>query len=229
MPKNCPNGWRRAPAGRHYVAAANQYLFAELGFTGNAGDYYDPRNSCLNDVLTARTGIPITLAVVYLEIARQAGAAGRRHRTARAFSGAIPGRGVHGVHRCVRGREHAFAGGVLRVGPAIHGRYAARRSRHARAGKRPPDRDAHAAQFARRLRSPAGLWQGSSDSGSVTGGGPTEARNTSCAARSTCSWEIRRRHATTWRLICAWRPRRKTAAEVEQRLRALRGYQARLN
>jgi regulator of sirC expression with transglutaminase-like and TPR domain len=57
--------------GSHYVEAANQYLFGELGFTGNADYYYDPRNSCLNEVLTARTGIPITLAVVYLEIGRR--------------------------------------------------------------------------------------------------------------------------------------------------------------
>lgn len=54
-----------------YVEAANQYLFGELGFIGNSANYHDPRNSCLNDVLTARTGIPITLAVVYLEIARR--------------------------------------------------------------------------------------------------------------------------------------------------------------
>ena len=59
--------------GAHYVEAANQYLFGELGFTGNSGNYYDPRNSCLNEVLTARTGIPITLAVVYLEIGRRLG------------------------------------------------------------------------------------------------------------------------------------------------------------
>jgi regulator of sirC expression with transglutaminase-like and TPR domain len=57
--------------GRGYVDAANEYLFGELGFTGNSAHYYDPRNSCLNDVLTARTGIPITLAVVYLEIGRR--------------------------------------------------------------------------------------------------------------------------------------------------------------
>lgn len=57
--------------GSEYVEAANQYLFAELGFTGNEGNYYDPRNSCLNEVLTIRTGIPIALAVVYLEIARR--------------------------------------------------------------------------------------------------------------------------------------------------------------
>jgi len=57
--------------GSDYIEAANQYLFGELGFTGNAAHYYDPRNSCLNDVLIARTGIPITLAVVYLEIGRR--------------------------------------------------------------------------------------------------------------------------------------------------------------
>lgn len=57
--------------GAEYVAGANQYLFGELGFTGNTGNYYDPRNSCLNEVLTSRTGIPITLAVVYLEIGRR--------------------------------------------------------------------------------------------------------------------------------------------------------------
>jgi len=57
--------------GAEYVAAANRYLFDELGFAGNAENYYDPRNSCLNDVLTARTGIPIALAVVYLEIGRR--------------------------------------------------------------------------------------------------------------------------------------------------------------
>lgn len=58
-------------SGSDYVEVANQYLFGELGFTGNAANYYDPRNSCLNEVLTARTGIPISLAVVYLEIGRR--------------------------------------------------------------------------------------------------------------------------------------------------------------
>jgi hypothetical protein len=54
-----------------YVQEANRYLFDELGFRGNASDYYNPRNSCLNEVLTARTGIPITLSLVYIEIARR--------------------------------------------------------------------------------------------------------------------------------------------------------------
>jgi regulator of sirC expression with transglutaminase-like and TPR domain len=57
--------------GEAFVLAANEYLFAELGFSGNTGDYYAPPNSCLNDVLTSRTGIPITLSLVYMEIARR--------------------------------------------------------------------------------------------------------------------------------------------------------------
>jgi regulator of sirC expression with transglutaminase-like and TPR domain len=59
--------------GRTYVRESNQYLFDELGFRGNTTDYYDPRNSCLNAVLTARTGVPITLSLVYMEISRRLG------------------------------------------------------------------------------------------------------------------------------------------------------------
>lgn len=60
-------------SGPDFVATANQYLFEELGFHGNTRNYYDARNSCLNEVLTARTGIPITLSLVYMEIARRLG------------------------------------------------------------------------------------------------------------------------------------------------------------
>ena len=49
------------------------YLFEEQGFRGNSEEYYDPRNSFLNDVLDRRTGIPITLSVVYMEIGRRLG------------------------------------------------------------------------------------------------------------------------------------------------------------
>jgi regulator of sirC expression with transglutaminase-like and TPR domain len=48
-------------------------LFAEEGLRGNADDFYDPRNSYLNEVLDRRLGIPITLAVVCLEVGRRAG------------------------------------------------------------------------------------------------------------------------------------------------------------
>jgi len=55
------------------VAALNEFLYEELGFRGNADDYYDPRNSYLNEVLDRRTGIPITLAVLYMVLGRRAG------------------------------------------------------------------------------------------------------------------------------------------------------------
>ena len=55
------------------VIALNEFLFDDLGFSGNTDDYYDPRNSYLNEVLDRRTGIPITLAVLYMEIGRRIG------------------------------------------------------------------------------------------------------------------------------------------------------------
>jgi regulator of sirC expression with transglutaminase-like and TPR domain len=55
------------------IKALNEYLYDEEGFAGNRDQYDDPRNSFLNEVLDRRTGIPITLAVVYLELARRAG------------------------------------------------------------------------------------------------------------------------------------------------------------
>jgi regulator of sirC expression with transglutaminase-like and TPR domain len=55
------------------VDALNKFLFTELGFFGNRDQYEDPRNSCLNEVLDRRTGIPITLSLVYIEVARRAG------------------------------------------------------------------------------------------------------------------------------------------------------------
>ena len=55
------------------IKGFNAYLFDELRFVGNRDRYEDPRNSCLNEVLDRRTGIPITLSVVYMEIGRRAG------------------------------------------------------------------------------------------------------------------------------------------------------------
>jgi regulator of sirC expression with transglutaminase-like and TPR domain len=51
----------------------NLYLFEERGFRGNAQDYYDPRNSFLNEVIDRQLGIPITVSVVYIEVARRIG------------------------------------------------------------------------------------------------------------------------------------------------------------
>jgi len=55
------------------VIALNYYLFNEMRFSGNVEDYYDPRNSYLNEVMERRTGIPITLAIVYLEVGKRLG------------------------------------------------------------------------------------------------------------------------------------------------------------
>ena len=55
------------------IMALNDYLFAELRFVGNDVQYEDPRNSFLNEVIDRRTGIPITLALIYMEVARRAG------------------------------------------------------------------------------------------------------------------------------------------------------------
>src|ERR1041385_594921 len=59
--------------GFRFVRVLNRYLFEELGFSGNQDDYYNPRNSCIDQVLDRRTGIPITLSVVYIELARRLG------------------------------------------------------------------------------------------------------------------------------------------------------------
>jgi regulator of sirC expression with transglutaminase-like and TPR domain len=63
---------RDEPRPERAVMALNHYLFQELGFRGNSERYYDVRNSYLNEVLDRRTGIPITLSLVYIEVARRA-------------------------------------------------------------------------------------------------------------------------------------------------------------
>jgi len=55
------------------VAALNEFLFDELGYRGNAEEYYDPRNSYLNEVMDRKTGIPITLSVLYMALGRRVG------------------------------------------------------------------------------------------------------------------------------------------------------------
>jgi regulator of sirC expression with transglutaminase-like and TPR domain len=82
-----------ARVGRADVHQLRRFLFEDEGFAGNADDYYDPRNSCLNDVLDRRLGIPITLSVLAIEVGRRLGVA------------------VHGVG--LPGHFMAAAGGVL--------------------------------------------------------------------------------------------------------------------
>lgn len=55
----------------------NHYFYVELGFAGNVNDYYDPRNSLIHQVLATRRGIPITLALIYVELASQVGLSAR--------------------------------------------------------------------------------------------------------------------------------------------------------
>src|SRR6185369_878017 len=69
-----------APVGRLEGCSAEEqasvlaeHLFSALGFRGNAEEYYDPRNSFMNDVLDRRLGIPISLSILYVEVARRAG------------------------------------------------------------------------------------------------------------------------------------------------------------
>ena len=67
---------RGMPAGaspERRVGRLNSVLFHELGFDGNREDYYDPKNSFLNEVLDRRTGIPLTLCILYMEVGRRCG------------------------------------------------------------------------------------------------------------------------------------------------------------
>jgi regulator of sirC expression with transglutaminase-like and TPR domain len=69
------DGSRRStdPLGR--LHRLREYLFVEQGFAGNHEDYYDPRNSFLNDVLDRRQGIPLTLSLVLIEVGKRLGLA----------------------------------------------------------------------------------------------------------------------------------------------------------
>ena len=53
------------------IQCLNEYFYDELGFVGNTNNYYDPRNSFLNQVIDRKTGIPITLSLIYLEVCQR--------------------------------------------------------------------------------------------------------------------------------------------------------------
>ncbi len=53
------------------IKTINNHLYNCLEFRGNSQDYYNPKNSFLNDVIDLRTGIPLTLSIIYLEIAKR--------------------------------------------------------------------------------------------------------------------------------------------------------------
>ena len=55
------------------IDGLNSYLFGKMGFRGNTEEYFDPRNSFLNEVLDRRRGIPITLSLIYMEVGARVG------------------------------------------------------------------------------------------------------------------------------------------------------------
>jgi regulator of sirC expression with transglutaminase-like and TPR domain len=65
LPQNC--------GAEERVVALNQFLYEDLGYWGNTEDYYDPRNSYLNEVIERKTGIPITMSILYMELGRRIG------------------------------------------------------------------------------------------------------------------------------------------------------------
>ena len=71
---------RRIPADAvpmQKLRAVNQFFFRDLSFGGNVNDYYDPDNSYVNAILRTRRGIPISLAVIWMELAQGLGLAAR--------------------------------------------------------------------------------------------------------------------------------------------------------
>jgi regulator of sirC expression with transglutaminase-like and TPR domain len=65
MPQNC--------GAEERVVALNQFLYEDLGYWGNTDDYNDPRNSYLNEVIERKTGNPVTMSILYMELGRRVG------------------------------------------------------------------------------------------------------------------------------------------------------------
>lgn len=82
--------------GENFVREFHGFLYDRLGLRGNASDYYNPLNSCLNEVIDRRAGIPITMAVLYLELARRIG----RDARGVSFPGHFMAEVRDGVFRC---------------------------------------------------------------------------------------------------------------------------------
>lgn len=57
----------------YLISMLNEHLFTTLGFHADTDDYYDPKNNFLNEVLDKKSGIPITLSIIYVEVARRIG------------------------------------------------------------------------------------------------------------------------------------------------------------
>ncbi|OLD33060.1 MAG: hypothetical protein AUI61_01590 [Thaumarchaeota archaeon 13_1_40CM_2_39_13_2] len=57
----------------YLISKLNEYMFYTLGFEGDTDDYYNPRNNFLNVVIDKKSGIPITLSIIYIELANRIG------------------------------------------------------------------------------------------------------------------------------------------------------------
>jgi regulator of sirC expression with transglutaminase-like and TPR domain len=57
----------------YLISMLNEHLFGRLGFSGDTEDYYNPKNNFLNEVLDKKTGIPIILSIIYVEVAKRIG------------------------------------------------------------------------------------------------------------------------------------------------------------
>ena len=175
-----------APLGAR-VDALNRYLFNELGFSGNRDQYEDPRNSCLNEVLDRRTGIPITLALVYIEVARRAGVRAEGvnfpgHFLVRALQDLHtddPGEGLI-VDRVPRRRDSQRAGLPAAAPPAI-GEEAAWEPAAARTRDAAADPRAHAAQSEAALRAAGARFRRRALVAGSAAGARRRTRSPSCA------------------------------------------------
>ena len=95
--------WRGDPDPLRTLGLLNQFFFRDLGFAGNVNDYYDPDNSFIHAVLRTRRGIPISLAVLWLELASSVGL--------RAHGVGFPG------HFLVKVMTSQVAGGQIVIDP----------------------------------------------------------------------------------------------------------------
>ena len=96
----------------------NRFLFSEQGFSA-ASEYYDPRNSYLNEVLERRCGIPITLALVYIAVARRAGIDARGVAFPGHFLVRCPAQDEERIVDAFHGRTISFAECAARLANAL--------------------------------------------------------------------------------------------------------------
>jgi regulator of sirC expression with transglutaminase-like and TPR domain len=124
-----PAAFRELPPGTSLlkvIAAMNQVLFGQERFHGNVEDYYNPCNSFLNDVLERRTGIPIALSLLYMEVGKRVGVridgiglpfhfvVGCRLPQGRIYIDPYEGGQMYGEEEC-RERVQRMLGGKVRI------------------------------------------------------------------------------------------------------------------